>query len=96
MAASLFFVVEELGLRRLYMHQFDTGNALKRIDGARLPPRSIYADVPRRFRFEHVTQGPAFLDCEMRRIARAGKKRKKAVLPPGFWRLDLAGPSATA
>ncbi|WP_027156011.1 hypothetical protein [Mesorhizobium sp. WSM2561] len=86
MAATLFFIVRELGIRTIYMHAFDTGNALKHITGRwdGKPPRSLYTDLPRRFCFSLGTEGPTFLSAEIARIAR-GKHR----VPVNFWRLRL-------
>lgn len=60
LAASLWLLRERLGIRRIYMHTFESGSVLKKIAGRR-PPRSIYEQVPRSFCFERVTGIPKFL-----------------------------------
>jgi len=60
LAASLWVLREQLGLRRIYMHTHDTGRQLKGI-GGRLPPRSLYEHLPRAFCFERAVGLPKFL-----------------------------------
>lgn len=92
MAACQTFAFTELGLDCIYMHTFETGNLLKGIDpelGA--PPRSIYADLPKRMGFSTNVGGPRFLLPQLRatKIRRAGGEK----LP--FWRLSLARSNAS-
>lgn len=82
MAASLFFIVEELGLRSVYLHEFESGNTLKNIRWAK-PPRSLYTDLPRKFCFQARSDGPSFLSREARRVVRRHET------PLAFWRLGL-------
>lgn len=89
MAAAMFFIVEELGLREVYMHQFDNGNRLKNIDPRWAPPRSIYTDLPRRFCFEKSSDIPSFLKVSVRTAARKARRHGKDDVPSGFWKLDL-------
>jgi hypothetical protein len=85
MAACLFFIFEELGLSRVYMHEFETGNRIKRLAGDWcLPPRSIYTDLPRKFCFANVDHGPDFLGARIQQIQKASKP--KAIK---FWKLNL-------
>ena len=58
--ATLDFLRNELGLRRIYYHTAESGRLLKRIDG-NLPPLSLYSDLPRKFCFDGTTEAPAFL-----------------------------------
>ncbi|HEX4826190.1 MAG TPA: hypothetical protein VFV19_17960 [Candidatus Polarisedimenticolaceae bacterium] len=60
LAASLWFLREHLGIRRIAMHTHASGCKLKRID-RRPPPRSLYENVPRAFCFERVVGAPRFL-----------------------------------
>lgn len=86
LAAAIWFIVRELGIRDIYMHQFDTGNRLKRIDPRwAAPPLSIYTDLPRRFCFSTVSAGPSFVEREVERWAHGKRK-----ITPAFWRLNLA------
>jgi hypothetical protein len=60
LAAAIWFLREELGIRRIFYHTFESGIELKRIAGPS-PPRSLYTSLPRRFCFREVNQKPAFL-----------------------------------
>jgi len=90
MAATLAFLVDELGLRDIWMHQFESGNLLKRIHGDKLPPRSVYTDLPRRFCFATVDSGPSFLADAAQRMDRRQRAKARQTGPLQFWRLDLS------
>lgn len=60
LAATLRFLLVELGITHIYYHTHESGNHLKSIRG-RKPPRSIYTDLPRQFCFETTPQAPTFL-----------------------------------
>ena len=60
MTAALWFLREELGIRRIFFHTFDGGNRLKALR-YRLPPRSIYTRLPKRFCFRKTSDVPSFL-----------------------------------
>lgn len=81
LAASIRFLVEEIGIRRIFYHTFDGGNIWKGITG-RFPPRSLYTGLPRRFGFREVDVSPRFLDREPlgrqpRRRVRSRLERKR-------------------
>lgn len=82
LSAVIWFLVEEIGIRRIYLHDWDSGARLKSIEGTR-PPRSLYTQLPKRFCFDKVETGPELVfedpDRRLRRLAR-GKDLK-------FWRL---------
>lgn len=68
LAAVLFFLREELGLARIWMHTPRSGVLLKNIRyGA--PPTSLYSSLPQRFCFIPGASAPAFL-TRNRRAAR--------------------------
>lgn len=71
MAAALWFVREELGIRKVWFHTYESGCDLKRIKGAR-PPRSLYTSLPRKFCYTTTRQPPEFLqrDKSFRRAVR--------------------------
>jgi len=71
MAAALWFVREELGVRNVWFHTYESGCELKRIVGAR-PPKSLYTSLPRKFCYETTRQPPEFLqrDKSFRRSVR--------------------------
>ena len=83
--ATIDFIVDELGIRDIWMHTWAGGNRLKALDApGSQPPRSLYSKLPRRFCFRKTEQHPRFLREDprcRRRIRRAG-----AV---AFWRLAV-------
>jgi hypothetical protein len=76
LGASLWVLRERLGIRKIFMHTYEGGCALKRMD-CWPPPRSLYEDLPRSFCFERVGGAPSFL----RDQPRASRHE--------FWRLRL-------
>ncbi len=69
LCAAIGFIVEELGIRRIFYHSPLSGGRLKG-GGAEHAPKSIYTDLPHRFCFEKTTEFPSFL--KPRRKARRG------------------------
>jgi hypothetical protein len=63
MAAALWFVREELGVREIWFHTYESGCELKRIKGAR-PPKSLYTSLPRKFCYTETREPPTFLQCD--------------------------------
>ena len=83
--ATVEFLVDEVGIRDLWMHTWSGGNRLKSLTcpGSQ-PPRSLYSSLPRRFCFRKTERAPAFLREDrrwLRRVRRDG--------PLSFWRLEL-------
>jgi len=72
LAASVYFVFEELGCSKIYYHSFETGNQMKNLDSCK-PPKSLYTDLPKKFCFESIDSAPEFLSKE-KRIRRKLKK----------------------
>ncbi len=70
LCAAIRFIVEELGIRRIWYHSPVSGARLKNVEDA---PVSLYTDLPRRFCFEKTAEVPRFV----RRI----KRRHR----PGLW-----------
>ena len=68
LCAAIRFIVNELGIRRIYYHSPVSGARLKRMNDA---PVSLYSDLPRRFCFEKTDDLPAFIP-KLRRKSRAG------------------------
>ena len=60
LSAAIWFLREELGIRTIYYHTHESGAALKKIT-YRLPPRSLYTKLPRKFCFTETTERPCFL-----------------------------------
>lgn len=93
--ATLVVIRDVLGLRRVWMHQPESGAVFKGIRRA-LPPRSLYTRLPKRFCFAPSQDVPDMLGAKrgcrrlrpqnqrlktVRGLARAGR--------PVMWRLDL-------
>ncbi len=71
LAACIEFIVKELGIATIYYHEHQSGAWLKAIK-QRLPPRSLYSDLPKKFCFERTERDPVFL-----RNDRYFQKRKR-------------------
>lgn len=85
LSAVIWFLKEEIGIRRIYYHTHEFGSRLKRID-YRKPPRSIYTKLPERFCFTTTDQVPTFLVAgNNRRVVKLLKQ-----VQPKFFMLDLA------
>lgn len=81
--AALSVLRDELAIRRVWMHQPQSGAVLKRISGTH-PPRSLYSSLPKSFGFSPTRARPTFL----RRIPAQTTKR----LPktgPLFWHMEF-------
>lgn len=81
MAATLWFVQQELGFSKIYYHTFETGKVMKKINGC-APPRSLYTDLPEKFCFETTKQAPQFIANDSK-----AKRRLKAVNNPEWFLL---------
>ncbi|MET0355234.1 MAG: hypothetical protein ABW044_00585 [Cellvibrio sp.] len=81
MAATLWFVQQELGFSKIYYHTFETGKIMKKINGC-APPRSLYTDLPEKFCFETTKQAPQFIVNDSK-----AKRRLKAVNNPEWFLL---------
>lgn len=81
MAATLWFVQQELGFSKVYYHTFDTGKVMKKINGC-APPRSLYTDLPEKFCFETTKQAPQFIVNDSK-----AKRRLKAANNPQWFLL---------
>ncbi|GAB1267765.1 hypothetical protein NBRC116493_10180 [Aurantivibrio infirmus] len=71
--AAVNFIVDEIGIRNIYYHSFNTGAVLKQIK-SRKPPKSLYTELPKRFCFDVVNEGPSFI-----RDNKKAKRRLKAM-----------------
>lgn len=72
LSASIGFIAEELGIRRIYYHSPLSGEKLKGEFGRNSPPVSLYTVLPKRFCFERTTTLPSFI-----------KRRRR--LPSDLW-----------
>ena len=73
LSAAIGFVIDELGIGRIYYHTFETGSLLKGMRNSH-PPRSLYTDLPRRFCFELTDEAPRMFG----KSAAAKRKLRKA------------------
>jgi len=85
LAATIQFIRNELGIRQIFYHTFDTGRLIKRIPDT--PPRSLYTTLPRSFCFEEVDTAPQFLQRSLRR------KLTKLRTELKWFRMDLNIPA---
>ena len=84
LAAAIWFLTEEIGIRTIWYHDAATGAQIKQIKYIK-PPRSLYTDLPKRFCFERTSAVPGFIGHDaprkVRRAIRRGDVR--------FWRHEL-------
>lgn len=69
--AAIKFIVDELGLRRIFFHTPESGRTYKDY-GYSEPPRSVYTDLPRRFCFQQVDEVPEFLRNRFKKRPKVG------------------------
>ena len=68
LSAAIWFIREELGVKRIFYHTWRTGNYLKNF-GWTKPPRSLYSDLPRKFCFRQTALAPDYLlNCDNKLI----------------------------
>ncbi len=72
LSATLWFLREEIGIRKIYYHTHTSGAVLKKISGS-LPPQSLYSRLPKRFCFKRTDEVPGLL----RKNVRSATKLKK-------------------
>ncbi len=78
LAATLEYLTQEMGYRRIFYHSFETSCVLKGLQWDK-PPRSIYEQVPRQFLMRSTSQTPEFLRSDRR------AKRRLKKLPNARW-----------
>jgi len=83
LAATISFIREELGIRDIYYHSFETGWKLKAIGGSK-PPRSLYTRLPRKFCFSETDETPVFLASD-----RVYRRSIKQVANPRWFHLHI-------
>jgi len=79
LTAAIWFSFEELGMKEIYFHTFETGCVLKNLRHSK-PPRSLYTQVPERFCFEQTCNGPEFLVSD-----KHARRRLKKVKDPSWF-----------
>lgn len=60
LAATIWFLREELGVKKIFYHTHESGAELKKIEGT-LPPKSLYTALPKKFCFRETNEQPSFL-----------------------------------
>jgi len=58
--ATVHFIYKELGINTIYYHTYKSGEKLKQVLGGK-PPRSLYADLPKKFCFQLTEEDPTFM-----------------------------------
>lgn len=77
--ATLLFIRNELGVRKVFYHTVSSSNPLKRFSRYWHPPRSLYTDLPRRFGFRLTREAPRMVAREAgRRFDRAQRDGRVA------------------
>ena len=61
LTASIEFIVNELGIRKIFTHTARSGWRVKKMDSEWQPPRSLYSTLPKKLAFQRVWNAPAFL-----------------------------------
>jgi len=81
LSAAIEFIRNELGIKVIYYHSFETGRQVKKISW-RQPPRSVYTDLPRKFCFQQTGEAPEFLVAD-----KAFRKQYRKLKNPQWFRL---------
>lgn len=82
LAATVWFLREELGLKRIFYHDYNSMARVKRADVT--PPRSVYTSLPRKFCFRNTKESPMFLAGTSR-----GKRVPRRMKNAAFQLLEL-------
>ncbi|MBB3698186.1 hypothetical protein KMW28_17490 [Flammeovirga yaeyamensis] len=56
---SVQFLLEEIGVTKIYYHTFESGNYFKKLENCP-PPKSLYTKLPKKFGFKKTKQLPQF------------------------------------
>ncbi|TQV77526.1 hypothetical protein FLL45_06170 [Aliikangiella marina] len=81
---SIQFIADELGIKDVYYHDYETGAVLKNLRSSR-PPKSLYTELPKKFCFSQTSEGPSFVIQDKR-----AKRRYKKIKSPMWWHLKVA------
>lgn len=58
--AVLDFIVQEMGINKVYYHTYESGNYFKGLPEWSRPPKSLYTKLPKRFGFKETPEAPLF------------------------------------
>lgn len=84
LAAAIWFLRVELGIRSIFYHDFVAGTKLKGIYGG-VPPKSLYTTLPKKFCFRHGHPGPQLM-YEMKTALHKKMRKQQEIV---FWHLQL-------
>lgn len=87
LSATLEFLLYEIGVKKIYYHSWDTGRRVKRCS----PPKSVYSDLPEKFCFQVVDEGPEFL-----LQSKSSRRKMKKIDQQSWYLLELPGVSSTS
>lgn len=76
LSAAIWFLKEEIGMKRIFYHTYESGSRLKGIYYDQ-PPRSIYTDLPKKFNFRKTTEIPEFLNQKWKKRIKRLQKIKE-------------------
>ena len=76
LSAAIWFLCEELRVKKIFYHTHETGCRLKGMDHHYGPPRSLYTTLPRRFCFEESDRAPEFIERKWARRFREQRRQK--------------------
>lgn len=76
--STIRLLVDEIGIRRIYYHTFETGCWMKRIEGTG-PPKSLYTALPKKFCFSPIDRGPEFILNDKHAAKRIKHGKKKGI-----------------
>ena len=81
MEITLFYAIElikeEIGIGNIFYHSYETGALLKNIS-CRLPPRSLYTQLPKKFCFSPSKVGPTFITNDKKAKRRLKKAKNES------------------
>ena len=84
LTATILFLRQELGIKKIYYHTFESGNFLKQLQ-FQYPPKSLYTTLPKKFCFQKTAIVPEFLSDSIHFLEEKNKKKTKLQ----FYLLDL-------
>ena len=71
LAATIWVLLEEIGVERIFYHTYELGAKLKDCS----PPRSIYTQLPKKFCFRETEACPLFLEGRVKRYRKKGEAK---------------------
>lgn len=72
LAATIWLLKEEIEVKKIYYHSWESGNILKEISSGRCPPKSLYKNLPEKFCFVETEDVPPFLKEKVEKLRKSG------------------------